>query len=91
MTKTNKDISANSDYEYSRILSAAVVNARFRQALLKNPGQAISGGYRGEKFNLGNEEQKKLAAIRANNLAEFASQMSQVQQYHRVSSVGAAD
>lgn len=91
MTKTSKDIAANNEYEYSRILSAAVVNARFRQALLKNPGQAISGGYRGEKFNLGNEEQKKLASIRASNLADFANQMSQVQHYGRVCSAGAAD
>jgi hypothetical protein len=63
--------------EFSRILSAAVVNARFRQALLNNPVQAISSGYWGEKFSLGNEERKQLASIRASSLADFASQLAQ--------------
>jgi hypothetical protein len=62
--------------EYSRILSAAVVNARFRQALLKDPVQAITTGYWGEKFHLGNEERKRLASIRASSLADFASQLA---------------
>ncbi len=62
--------------EYSRILSAAVVNARFRQALLKDPVRAITTGYWGEKFHLGNEERKRLAAIRASSLADFASQLA---------------
>lgn len=62
--------------EYSRILSAAVVNARFRQALLKDPAQAIASGYWGEKFHLGKEERQRLGSIHANSLADFASQLS---------------
>lgn len=62
--------------EYSRILSAAVVNARFRQALLNNPVQAVTTGYWGEKFQLGLEERKHLATIRATSLAEFATQLA---------------
>lgn len=91
MTKKSKDVHLNNEYEYSRILSAAVVNARFRQALLKDPAKAISGGYRGEKFNLGNDEQKKLSTIQANNLAEFATKLAQVQTYSYTGAVAGAD
>ena len=42
--------------EYSRILSAAVVNHHFRQMLLSDPVKAISNGYSGEKFNLDHED-----------------------------------
>lgn len=62
--------------EYSRILSAAVINARFRQALLSNPVQAVTTGYWGEKFQLGSEERQHLASIRATSLAEFATQLA---------------
>ena len=73
-THSNKDMSFSQ--EYSRILSAAVINARFRQALLSNPVQAVTTGYWGEKFQLGSEERKHLASIRANSLAEFATQLA---------------
>jgi hypothetical protein len=64
--------------EYSRILTAAVINLQFRQLLLTNPGKAIEKGYGGETFSLAREEQKRVAAIRATSLADFASQLSQV-------------
>jgi hypothetical protein len=64
--------------EYSRILSAAVVNHHFRQMLLSDPVKAVSTGYSGEKFNLGHEDCSRLASIRANSLAEFAAQLSQI-------------
>lgn len=64
--------------EYSRILTAAVINLQFRQLLLANPGKAIERGYGGESFSLAREEQKRVAAIRATSLADFASQLSQV-------------
>lgn len=73
MTKENR----NHTNEYSRILSAAVVNARFRQALLKDPVQAIASGYWGEKFYLGSEERSRLAGIHATSLADFANQLYQ--------------
>jgi hypothetical protein len=64
--------------EYSRILTAAVINNQFRKLLLANPGKAIETGYAGETFYLAREEKKRVAAIRATTLAEFASQLSQV-------------
>jgi len=64
--------------EYSRILTAAVINNQFRKLLLANPGKAIESGYAGETFYLAREEKKKVAAIRATSLADFATQLSQV-------------
>jgi hypothetical protein len=70
--------------EYSRILTAAVVNNQFRTLLLTNPGKAIESGYAGETFYLAREEKKKVAAIRATSLADFAAQLSQVLEYSPV-------
>ncbi len=64
--------------EYSRILTAAVINIQFRQLLLSNPGKAIEVGYGGESFSLAREEKKRVEAIRATSLADFAFQLSQV-------------
>ena len=64
--------------EYSRILSAAVINSRFRQMLLKDPVKAISNGYSGEQFDINSEEKVRLSVIRATSLADFAAQLSQV-------------
>ncbi len=62
--------------EYSRILSAAVVNANFRNLLLSDPEKAISSGFAGEDFHLAKDEAKRLSLIHAGSLAEFASQMN---------------
>lgn len=70
--------------EYSRILTAAVINNQFRSLLLANPGKAIENGYAGEMFYLAREEKKKVAAIRATSLADFANQLSQVLEYSSV-------
>jgi len=64
--------------EYSRILSAAVINSHFRQMLLNDPAKAISNGYSGEQFDINSEEKVRLSAIRATSLADFAAQLSQV-------------
>ena len=64
--------------EYSRIISAAVINSHFRQMLLNDPVKAISNGYSGEQFNINNEEKVRLSVIRATSLADFAAQLSQV-------------
>jgi len=64
--------------EYSRILSAAVINSGFRQMLLKDPVKAICGGYSGEKFDLNKDDKSRLASIRAASLAEFAAQLSNI-------------
>lgn len=89
MNNRTQDTHPSSDsfeqQEICRLLSAAVINARFRQALLSNPDQAIANGYRGEKFQLGSENRKRAAAIHANSLADFASQLTQGQSYARMS------
>lgn len=64
--------------EYSRILTAAVVNEKFRKLLLANPGLAIKNGFSGESFNFKDEERMRIAAIRASSLAEFARQMNAI-------------
>ena len=64
--------------EYSRILSAAVINSSFRSMLLSDPAKAIAGGYSGEKFNLGHADHKHLSSIHANSLADFASQLAKI-------------
>jgi hypothetical protein len=71
--------------ECSRILSAAVINAQFRQMLLANPGKAIEAGYAGESFHLGREEKNRLVSIRATSLADFASQMNRSLEVSRMS------
>lgn len=67
--------------EYSRILTAAVINVQFRQLLLSNPAKAIESGYGGEMFYLAREEKKRVAAIHATSLADFASQLTNALEY----------
>jgi hypothetical protein len=72
--KRNQVISS----EYSRILSAAVINSKFRAMLLSDPVKAVSCGYSGEQFSLDREDQNRLATIHASSLAEFAAQLSEI-------------
>ena len=72
---------ARTQQEYSRILTAAVINLQFRQLLLSNPAKAIDAGYCGESFQLAREEKKRLASIRATTLADFATQLRQALDY----------
>lgn len=62
--------------EYSKILTAAVVNEKFRKLLLTNPGMAIRNGFGGEAFHLGADETRRISSIRVSTLAEFARQMN---------------
>jgi hypothetical protein len=71
--------------EISRILTAAVINARFRQMLLSNPASAIAMGFGGEAFHLGIEEKKCLASIQATSLADFASQLARAPEISKIS------
>ncbi len=75
--KTHLQAKATSS-EYSRILSAAVINSKFRDMLLSDPIKAVSCGYSGEQFELNHEDKNRLATIRATSLAEFAAQLSQI-------------
>lgn len=62
--------------EYSKILSAAVINEKFRKLLLTNPGIAIKKGFGGEAFHLESEDARRISSIRVSSLAEFARQMN---------------
>ncbi len=75
---TSSSRSLKSSPEYSRILSAAVINSGFRQMLLKDPVKAICSGYSGEKFDLNSADKSRLASIHAASLAEFAAQLSNI-------------
>lgn len=61
--------------EINRLLTAAVVNRRFCRLLLTNPLAALTGGYRGEAFRLNPLEVKRISAIRATSLRDFARQL----------------
>jgi hypothetical protein len=67
--------------EYSRILTAAVINQQFRKMLLANPEKAIEDGFGGETFTLDFEGKKRLSEIKATSLADFAIQLSEVLEY----------
>jgi len=69
--------SSSTHQEYSRIITAAVINLQFRKLLLSNPANAIDTGYAGEKFRLAYEEKNRVASIKATSLADFAMQLTQ--------------
>jgi hypothetical protein len=71
-----QECAAPKEREYSRILTAAVVNEKFRKLLLSNPELAIRNGFGGEAFHLAKDEAERLAKIRAASLADFAQQMN---------------
>ena len=76
--KPTNSIRKNNNSEYSRIISAAVINERFRLSLLHSPSQTIDCGYYGEFFNVNAQEKAKIEAIRASNLVEFATGITQI-------------
>lgn len=61
--------------EINRLLTAAVVNRRFCCLLLANPLRALTLGYRGEAFQLDPAEVRRVTAIRATSLRDFALQL----------------
>lgn len=60
----------------SRLMTAAVVNARFRRLLLSRPEAAIQAGYNGEDFYLKAEEIDRITSIQAQSLEDFARQLT---------------
>ena len=63
--------------EFSRILTAAVINEGFRRSLLISPGETIDSGYQGEFFNVNAQDRAKMEAIHASNLEDFATKIIQ--------------
>jgi hypothetical protein len=59
----------------SRLMAAAVINARFRNLLLSRPEQALREGFQGEAFNLNRSERNLILSIQAVDLADFAVQL----------------
>jgi len=74
----HENYAAPREREYSRILSAAVVNEKFRKLLLANPEMAIRTGFGGEAFHLAKDEADRLSTIHAASLADFAAQMNSI-------------
>lgn len=64
--------------EFSRILSAAVINRKFREMLLDDPARAVSRGFNGESFNLSSKEKSELSSLKGLSLVDFASQLAQI-------------
>jgi len=75
---TNKGQEQKRQAEISRVISAAVVNRQFCQSLLANPHKTLQSGFAGEMFHLPEEESRRIGAIRAASLAEFAAQLAQI-------------
>lgn len=73
---SNIGTSSNSNKEINKLLSAAIVNARFRQLLLTDPRAAIKAGYNGESFDLDEKTRTRILAITASSLSEFAVQLT---------------
>ncbi len=61
--------------ELNRMLSAAVVSNSFRRLLLRDPVSAVTRGYNGESFEIPADELAQIMKIRAESLAEFATQL----------------
>jgi len=72
----HEELAGPKEREYSRILTAAVVNENFRKLLLTNPGVAIRKGFGGEAFHLAKDEAEQLSTIQAVSLADFARQIN---------------
>jgi len=71
-------VSEASNSEWSRIISAAVVNQQFRKQLLLSPCAAVSKGYCGELFNLTDAQKDKIASLAGSSMEEFALQLAQI-------------
>jgi hypothetical protein len=62
--------------ELSRLVTAAVINQKFRDLLLSDPKLALAAGYKGEVFRLTPEEYYLILSIRATSLTDFARQLT---------------
>ena len=60
----------------SRLLAAAVINKKFRNLLLTHPEEALRKGFQGERFQLSGRDRRRVLAIRARDLADFALQLT---------------
>jgi hypothetical protein len=63
--------------ELHRLISAAIVNQRFRCHLLENPLEAVRAGYLGQTFSLTSQECELLASIAASDFTTFSQYIHQ--------------
>jgi hypothetical protein len=63
--------------EFSKLLTAAVINSGFRHLLLTDPRKALASGFNGEAFLFEKVDRERIIAIKANSLSEFASQLTE--------------
>jgi len=63
------------EYEFNRVLSAALVSEHFRELLLTNPQGAIEAGFNGENFHLEPEIMTAIASIKAQSLETFVQEV----------------
>ena len=59
----------------NELVCAATVNARFCEALLRDPAKALASGYYGHSFALTREERDLVVGMRATGLEDFADQV----------------
>ncbi len=72
-----RPINSMENQESYKILAAAVISKQFREKLLSNPQMAVEAGYDGQCFHIDVEIKQKISIIRANNLSDFAMQLTQ--------------
>ena len=65
----------------NRLISAAVVSARFQRQLLTDPVAALAAGYNGEKFQLTPVEYAAVTSLRVSTVRDFAAQLLRALQY----------
>jgi hypothetical protein len=70
------------DRGVTSLLSAAVVNTKFRTLLLTDPANALDTGYCGQSFSLKPEEKEKILSIHATTLTDFARQLTNYSMAH---------
>ena len=69
------DIKADLMGEIGRVLSAAVINRNFREALLADPKQSIEAGYFGESFHLPKHLVSRISDIKSSTIEHFSSEI----------------
>ena len=72
---TNSTISKSNGHDISKLLTAAIVNAKFCKLLLNDPAKALANGYNGEIFRLSKDEFDQILSIKANSISDFAKQL----------------
>jgi hypothetical protein len=75
LTRAAKRKPAALSKDLSRLISAAVVSAPFRNLLLADPVAALAAGYNGEHFHLTPTEHAIVTSLRASNIREFAARL----------------